>query len=135
MLRAGFEATISVSERVKRLLYDDRLYSLLAVPGHALLWLIPVTWKSKKREEAHVSNMFNFPMPVCIQYFLWFHLLCRYIDCVVCRPWNTQHIIVHVRSNQLVHQANHDSYNWFEYWEILFQPILLLTSHTCRNSP
>jgi hypothetical protein len=50
-------------------------YIELAVPGHALLWLIPVTWKSKEREEAHVSNMFNVPMPVGIQYFLWFLLL------------------------------------------------------------
>jgi hypothetical protein len=35
---------------------------LLSVPGHALLWLIPANWKRTKREEAHVSNMFNFPM-------------------------------------------------------------------------
>jgi hypothetical protein len=41
-------------------------------------------------------------MPVGTQYLLWSHLLCRYIDCLVCRPWNTQHIIVHVRSNPCV---------------------------------
>jgi hypothetical protein len=52
-------------------------YRILAVPGHALLWLIPANWKRTKRKEAHVSNMFNFPMLVGIQYFLWFHLLCR----------------------------------------------------------
>jgi hypothetical protein len=31
---------------------DDRFYFLLAVPGHALLWLSLVKWKRKKRESA-----------------------------------------------------------------------------------
>ena len=32
---------------------------ILAVPGHALLWLSLFKWKKKKM---HVSNMFNFPI-------------------------------------------------------------------------
>jgi hypothetical protein len=56
-------------------------YYKLAVPGHALLWLIPVQWKSTKREDAHVSHMFNFAMLVGIQYFLWF-LFCAAIEIV-----------------------------------------------------
>jgi low temperature requirement protein LtrA len=65
--------------------YELNSYILLAVPGHALLWLIPVKWKRKKREEAHVSHMFNITMLVGIQKILWFHFLCRYRDCLVCR--------------------------------------------------
>jgi hypothetical protein len=42
---------------------------ILAVPGHALLWLIPVQRKRTKREVAHVSNTLNVPMPVGKQYF------------------------------------------------------------------
>jgi hypothetical protein len=30
-------------------------YMLLAVPGHALLWLIPVKWKRKKRGSARFT--------------------------------------------------------------------------------
>jgi hypothetical protein len=46
--------------------YTVPFYIILAVSGHALLWLIPVKWKRKKREEAHVSHMFNFTMLVGI---------------------------------------------------------------------
>jgi hypothetical protein len=47
--------------------YDAyRFIYLLAVPGHALLCLIPVKWNRKKREGAHVSNMLNFTMLVGI---------------------------------------------------------------------
>jgi hypothetical protein len=47
----------------------------------ALLWLIPVKWKSTKREDTHVSLMFNFTMLVGIQYFLWF-FFCAAIEIV-----------------------------------------------------
>jgi hypothetical protein len=57
------------------------LYFSLAVPGHALLWLIPVLWKRKKRGAAHVSHMFNFTMLVGIQYYLCF-LFCAAIEIV-----------------------------------------------------
>jgi hypothetical protein len=50
-------------------------YYKLAVPGHTLLWFIPVKWKSTKREDAHVSLL------VGIQYFLWF-LFCAAIEIV-----------------------------------------------------
>jgi hypothetical protein len=33
------------------------------------------------------ANASNVPMPVGIQYFLLFHLLCIYIDCLDCRPF------------------------------------------------
>jgi hypothetical protein len=49
---------------------NQMIISTLAVPGHALLWLIAVKWKRKKREEAHVSNMFNFTMLVGIVFFV-----------------------------------------------------------------
>jgi hypothetical protein len=35
------------------------------VPGHALLWLTRLNGKERK-EKAHMSNMFNFTMPVGI---------------------------------------------------------------------
>jgi hypothetical protein len=38
---------------------------ILAVPGHALLWLTRLNGKERK-EKAHISNMFNFTMPVGI---------------------------------------------------------------------
>jgi hypothetical protein len=44
--------------------YELNLYMSLAVPGHALLWLLPVQRKRTKREVAHASNTFNVPMPV-----------------------------------------------------------------------
>jgi hypothetical protein len=34
------------------------------LPGHALLWLLPVQRIRTKREVAHASNTFNVPMPV-----------------------------------------------------------------------
>jgi hypothetical protein len=34
---------------------------ILAVPGHALLWLTRLNGKERK-EKAHISNMFNFTM-------------------------------------------------------------------------
>jgi hypothetical protein len=40
---------------------------ILAVSGHALLWLLPVKRKRRKREAAHASNTFNVPMPVVKQ--------------------------------------------------------------------
>jgi hypothetical protein len=44
--------------------YELNLYMLLAVPGHAMLWLLLVQRKRTKREVAHASNTFNVPMPV-----------------------------------------------------------------------
>jgi hypothetical protein len=46
------------------LLYTIILYIILAVPGHVLLWLLPVQRKRTKREVANASNTFNVPMPV-----------------------------------------------------------------------
>ena len=40
---------------------------ILAVPGHALLWLSLFKWEKKKK--MHVSNMFYFPILVDTQYF------------------------------------------------------------------
>jgi hypothetical protein len=37
---------------------------ILAVPGHALLRLLPVQRKRTKREVVHASNTFNVPMHV-----------------------------------------------------------------------
>ena len=39
---------------------------ILAVPGHALLWLSLFKWEKKKK--MHVSHMFNFPILVDTQY-------------------------------------------------------------------
>ena len=40
---------------------------MLAVPGHALLWLSLFKWGKKKK--MHISNMFNFQILVDTQYF------------------------------------------------------------------
>jgi hypothetical protein len=60
---------INSSHYITILLDILHFYTLLAVPGHALLWLIPVQRKRTKREVAHVSHTFNVPMPVGNQYF------------------------------------------------------------------
>src|SRR5258705_4389704 len=44
-------------------------YYILAVPGHALLWLNKVKWK-RNREKAHFYEQFNVTIFVNMQYFL-----------------------------------------------------------------
>lgn len=73
-----------LGEKKKR---KEKKKNIYAVPSHALPHCCGSVWVNGKerKEKAHVSNTFNFTMPVGIQHFVLFHCLCRYRDCLVCR--------------------------------------------------